>query len=174
MPATTISTHAIEAESRNPARHATLALSLALLLLAFGCAEPGRSSAPPAREPARFAVHIASTEPDNQLTLETPGRDGHPLFLDPTPLITGRDLLRATPDTATDGRPALTLELTDDGAARLRDAADSYIDRILAFVWDDRIIYAPRARAPLSHRLMIVTGPDTLHALADWINARGE
>lgn len=121
-------------------------------------------------------MHVASIEGSGDLSIEKVGPDGQPLFLATTPIITEVDLVNASLSTAADGRPALVLDASEDGAARLREESQTYVGRNLAFVWGGQVIYSPRVQSPLGSKLMIIGGTDVLPSdalreIADRINA---
>ena len=123
-------------------------------------------------------MHVASTEGSGNLSIEEVGPDGQSYFLATTPIITEADIASASLSTAADGRPAVVLDASEGGAARLREESETYVGRYLAFVWDGQVVYCPRVRTALGAKLMIVGGTDVLPSyalgeIADRINAAG-
>lgn len=111
-----------------------------------------------------LAVHVASEEPTEACTLRRPGPAGTALYLAPAPLITGEQVEDASASVSKDGQPAVVLHIDEAGSKAILDAAPQYVDRHLAFVWNDRVVYAPVAHDALSSRLMIVGGTQALPA----------
>lgn len=151
-----------------------IGLVLAATLL-VGCQKSGQSPELGTSAKGRLSVHVASTEGSGDLSIEKVGPDGQSFFLAATPIITEADLISASLSTAADGRPALVLDASEGGAARLREESGTYVGRYLAFVWDGRVVYSPRVQSPLGSKLMIVGGTDVLpfdalREIADRIN----
>jgi hypothetical protein len=157
--------------------NAPWAIGLVLASLALVCCQKSGQSRPlEASARSRLAVHVASTETSGDLTVQKIGPDGQSLFLATTPILTEADVLHASFSTAADGRPALVLDVSEGGAARLRGEAEAYVGRFLAFLWNEQVVYCPRVQSPLGSKLMLVGGTDVLpsdvlHEIADTINA---
>jgi preprotein translocase subunit SecD len=124
----------------------------------------------------RLTVHIAADERDEQRTLRKEGSDGGVLYLEPEPLIAEADIVSASESTDANGQPSLLLEISPDGATALRGASDEYLNRRLAFVWDDEVISAPYVRSRLASKLMITVGgedrQEMLRDIAMAVNGR--
>lgn len=140
------------------------ATGICLALLLSGCTCARDSTEPALGKENRLAVHLASVDQDDSFSLQKVGAEGELLFLAPLPLITDVDVHHASVATAAGGKPAVLLELTDGGAEVLRRQSDVYVGRNLAFLWDGRVVYAPRVISPLASKLMIVGGTDATPA----------
>lgn len=127
---------------------------------------------PAAAKPStpRFAVHLGSAEPSEAHTVASTDPAGHPIFIAPDPLVTLDDVQRIERSQGAQGQPAILIELKPAGAERLLAAADLYLDRQLAVVWNGEVIAAPFARSPLSSAFMIVASdhlsPERVEAIA--------
>jgi preprotein translocase subunit SecD len=142
---------------------AAAAFGVLLAVSVLGCRRPSSETASATKSGGDVLdVYLASDTPEGELLVQRVGPDGEKLYLAASPLVAGRDLVRATRSVSTDGRPALILDATEEAAATLRDASDAYVGRMLAFVWRGQVVYAPYVRGPLSSKLMIVGGTDIL------------
>lgn len=154
-----------------------IGLVLAAMLLVC-CQRSGQSPGLGASAKSRLSVHVASSEGSDDLSIEKVGPDGQSFFHATKPIITEKDIVSASLSTAADGRPAVVLDTSERGAARLREESESYVGRYLAFVWDGQVVYCPRVQTALGAKLMIVGGTDVLTSdalgeIADRINAAG-
>jgi len=105
-----------------------------------------------------LAVHIATNESEPPIKHKRLGPERQVIYLSPEPLVTNQHVRRATRSTTAAGQPAVMLEMTDAGAQKLLDHADTYVNRQFAFVWRDEVISAPVVRSAVSRKLMIFNG----------------
>jgi len=114
----------------------------------------------------KLVVDVGSREdlekrltPDLELL---PSRDNTQWFLvEKTAVITGADLKTAYTSQDEFGRPAVSFELTDDGAKKFGEATEKNIGRALAIVLDKKVISAPVIRSRITNTGQI-TGQFTL------------
>lgn len=87
--------------------------------------------------------------------------DGTAAFyvVDSVAAISGRDLKNAYPSRDENGRPAVTFNLTADGAQRFGNITGANIGRLLAIVLDGKIQSAPRINGRITDSGLITGGP---------------
>jgi preprotein translocase subunit SecD len=108
-----------------------------------------------------MAVYVAVKADDVDVTGESrviTSPDGESLVLATAPLFTQADILSASLDQATDGRPAVRLVLSEDAAEQMRSSADDYVNQHLAFVSEGKVLSAPMVMSPMGRQLMVVGG----------------
>ncbi len=114
----------------------------------------------------KLVVDVGNKESlEKRLTPELellPSREPTQEFLvEKTAVITGADLKTAYTSQDEFGRPAVTFELTDDGAKKFGEATEKNIGRALAIVLDKKVISAPVIRSRITNTGQI-TGQFTL------------
>lgn len=80
-----------------------------------------------------------------------------PTDLEP-PLLTNRDLDRVQASQGESGRPALTLRLNREGAAKFSRLTAANVGRRVAIVVDGRILIAPTIRSPITGGMVSIQG----------------
>lgn len=80
-----------------------------------------------------------------------------PTDLEP-PLLTNRDLDRVQASQGESGRPALTLRLNREGAAKFARLTAANVGRRVAIVVDGRILIAPTIRGPITGGMVSIQG----------------
>ncbi len=80
-----------------------------------------------------------------------------PTDLEP-PALTNRDLDRVQASQGESGRPALTLRLNREGAAKLARLTATHVGRRVAIVLDGRILIAPTIRGPIGGGMVSIQG----------------
>jgi len=89
------------------------------------------------------------------------GADGNPTYyvVQKVAGITGRDLKGAFPSRDENGRPAVSFNLTADGAQRFGTLTEQNVGKQLAIVLDGRIQSAPRINSRITDSGVITGGP---------------
>ncbi len=111
----------------------------------------------PISETARLEIREAKLERyENYSEMKTPNGDT---------VWVSRELLLATSDVTTfrgyydgDGIPALALNFTPDGEAKLREFSRKHVGDCLAVIVHDRLIACPEISAELGGRVQLVLG----------------
>jgi len=101
----------------------------------------------------QFSIRAASAEPvDGWNRMEL---DGRAVWVSPTVSLTSADIAKAEPITTPDGKKAISIELNDAGADKMRRLSVAQMDKLIAMVLDGKLIFAPRVRSELSKQAMI-------------------
>lgn len=125
-----------------------LALSCALAVVLTGSALQAQ----------QFEIRAATIEStDGWQRMERPGGQG-PIWVSPTTSLTGADIERAQENRDADGRLAVSIELTDAGAEKMRQLSTAQLGKPVAMVLGGRLIWAPTMRAEISNEAMITGG----------------
>lgn len=109
-----------------------------------------------------LSIHVASTSRSDSNSIERTGPGGQVLFLNPEPLLTRAHFERADSLPGYRGTRGFELILNADGAAIANDHADHYTGKIIALVWNDRVVFAPVAKGSLGERFMVLGGTEAL------------
>src|SRR5262245_50871004 len=103
----------------------------------------------------QFSLRAASEEPVtgwDRMEL-----DNRVVWVSPTVSLTSADIERADPITMPDGKKAISIELTDGGAEKMRRLSAAQMDKLIAMVLDGKLIWAPRVRSEIGKR-GVITG----------------
>jgi preprotein translocase subunit SecD len=128
-----------------------------VVALAGGCdgVAAQRTTPPPAR--VRLAVHRAELEAGPDLSaVSIPGRSDA-VFIHGAVDLTEADVASASLVPDNEGRPAVLLRLTDDGAARLAELSRAHLGRPVAVFVDGRPVATPVIVSELSREFMITS-----------------
>jgi hypothetical protein len=107
----------------------------------------------------QFSIRAASSEPVtgwDRMEL-----DNRVVWVSPTVSLTSADVAKAEPITMTDGKKAISVEFTDEGAAKMRRLSAAQMDKLIAMVLDSRLIWAPRVRSEIGKQGMITGNSPT-------------
>jgi len=74
-----------------------------------------------------------------------PGPSYTPVWISPEVALTNRDVARAWPDRAPDGKLCVGAWLTEDGALKLERLTKSHVGELLALMLDGRVTTVPRS-----------------------------
>jgi preprotein translocase subunit SecD len=109
----------------------------------------------------QFSIRAASSEPVagwDRMELET-----RVVWVSPTVSLTSADIAKAEPITMTDGKKAIAVEFTDEGAGKMRRLSATQMDKLIAMVLDGKLIWAPLVRSEIGKQGMITgNGPNGL------------
>jgi hypothetical protein len=107
---------------------------------------------------AQFEVRAAATEPtDGWVRMERGGAAGQ-IWVASNSSLTAADIARAQENRDTDGRLAVSLELADEGAVKMRALSSARIGQPLAMVVDGELLWAPTVRTEIGREVMITGG----------------
>ena len=81
--------------------------------------------------------------------------DGKSVWVAPTASLTASDIARAQAITRPDGKRAISMELTDSGSEKMRALSKSQMDKLVAMVFEDKLIWAPRVRSEIGKQLVL-------------------
>jgi preprotein translocase subunit SecD len=155
---------------------------LVLLLSCPAVVSPTRAAAADAPRDAkprlRFALVASADEKADVIEVDDPAAPGGKLrvlkdaFLDETGIATAEV-------TTVDGKNAVSLKMTKEGADRLGRATAANVNRRVAVLFDGRVIFAPVIRSRISDAAMITGGGQGFSdkeakAIVDAIRTAGE
>jgi preprotein translocase subunit SecD len=107
----------------------------------------------------RMSFRAASSDPVagwQRMTLED-----KVVWVSPEVSLTSADVSRAQPIAQPDGKKAMAMELTDDGASKMRRLSAAQNDKLIAMVLGEQLIWAPRVRSELGKQFMLTgNGPN--------------
>lgn len=89
--------------------------------------------------------------------------DGEAIWVAPTNSLTAADIARSRPQTQQDGRLAVGVEFTTDGARKMRELSSAQNNQRIAVLLDGKVIWAPLVRATIE-REAVLTGLSTAQA----------
>jgi|KBSMisStandDraft_5_1062788.scaffolds.fasta_scaffold05941_5 preprotein translocase subunit SecD len=81
--------------------------------------------------------------------------NGKTVWVSPTVSLASGDVLRAEPTRGPDGRMAVGLVFTDEGARKMQDLSVAQLNKLIAFVLDDSVVFAPLVRAQIGKEAQI-------------------
>src|SRR5262245_58535796 len=87
----------------------------------------------------QLSIRAASAEPVegwNRMEL-----DGRAVWVSSTVSLTSADIAKAEPITMPDGKKAIGIELSDAGADKMRRLTAAQMNKLIAMVLDDRLIW---------------------------------
>jgi len=114
-------------------------------------------------EPARVEIQfrLADTEPgEGREEMRIPGLD-QTFHVDSEVALGNADVIAAT-ITQWDGKPAVTLELSDAGSGRLEEFTTANVGRRAAIMVDGQLVSAPIINAPIREGRAVIHGEFTL------------
>ena len=94
---------------------------------------------------AQFTIRAASDQP--VASWDQMQADDRPVWVSPTVSLTSADILKAEPGRDSNGRMAVTIIFTDDGARKMHDLAVAQMNKIIAMILDGKVIFAPKVRS---------------------------
>ena len=111
---------------------------------------------------AQFEIRAAAAEtvPGWQRTQAPDG--GPAIWVAPSPSLVAADIARAQVSTSPDGRPAVAIELTESGTAKMRQLSTAQIGKPIGLVLDGKLIWAPVVRDEIGRQALITGGPNGL------------
>jgi preprotein translocase subunit SecD len=118
---------------------------------------------PPARLVAQsgFAIRAASSTPvAGWQQMEEP--TGVIVWVGTTDRLTARDIERADRSTREDGRPAISVVFTTDGARKIAALSAAQRDKPIAILVDGKLIWAPVVRGVITNESLLSGGPEGL------------
>ena len=127
-----------------------------LVMLVAGCASRQTAATD---EVFTIEFKLATAAPRPGAIEMVPLGSDRPIWVYPEVVITRADIAYAERAKDNLGYPAILLEMTDDGAARLLAVSTKHIDQPLALFVDGALISAPYVRSQLSKRMMIIGSP---------------
>jgi len=112
----------------------------------------------------RFAVHLAEdTAGPGLIDAGTTG--GRTIYIHQGPVVTNADIAEAhIAPGATPTTFAIAVEFTPAGAARMQEATQHHIGKVMAILIDGEVVMAPVVRAPISTSAMITGDYDRSEA----------
>ena len=105
---------------------------------------------------AQFTIRAASDQP--VAGWDRMQAEDRPVWVSPTASLTSADILRAEPGRDSNGRMAVTITFTDDGARKMHDLAATQMNKIIAMILDGKVIFAPKVRSADVTRTAQLTG----------------
>ena len=81
--------------------------------------------------------------------------NGKTVWVSPTVSLASGDVLRVEPTRGPDGRMAVGLVFTDEGARKMQDLSVAQLNKLIAFVLDDSVVFAPLVRAQIGKEAQI-------------------
>jgi len=97
---------------------------------------------------SRLSLRAASVEPvDGWQTMRVEHCQGErcTVWVSPTAALTENDIENAQPEIrAADGSRVINTVLTDEGASKMHDLTTAQLNKYIALVVDDKVIWAPR------------------------------
>jgi preprotein translocase subunit SecD/SecD/SecF fusion protein len=96
-----------------------------------------------------------------------PSVDGKSLVVFADPVVISSDIADAIAGFSSDGRPAVMIRLKPGAAGRVGKATADNINRQIAIVVDDRILFAPVVRTAITDGRLEIDGSFTLNQAAD-------
>lgn len=143
-------------------------------LLASGACRQSRTATP--AETQRFEIAIGSPEQGEEFRVPRTSPNGDSVFVSPQVLVTEEDIAGVEPSQLEGGGAAIKLVLTEQAAKRVTARSSEYVDKMMVFLWDDRVIAAPYVRTPLGRLLMFGVSDSLsekeLNAIADYLRDR--
>lgn len=132
-----------------------------LTVLLSGCGALWDGMYPPPPDPrATVGFYLAKTEPTADW-VKREGVGGRPvLFLAQEPIVTGTEIMAATPMTDPTGYFFVAIRLNDSGARKLAQASARAVGDQLALVINDRLLGAALIDAPIEQGLFAMATRD--------------
>lgn len=104
----------------------------------------------------RFEVRLAEERPANGLQEVVMGDAGRTIYLHPEPIVTNSDIARAEVRPGDGASPfAVAITFNAGGAAKVLQATQSHIGRLLAILIDGKLVAAPVLRSPITTSAVI-------------------
>jgi preprotein translocase subunit SecD len=108
-----------------------------------------------------LTVRAASTTPVTGWQ-QMKGAEGDTIWVAPTTALTSRDIVRAVRTTREDGRPAVAVVFTSEGASKIAALSTAQRDKPIAIVLDGKLIWAPVVRGAITNDSLLTGGPEGL------------
>jgi len=103
-----------------------------------------------------FELRLASHEKvEGWERVPGPGPENTPVWISPEVALTNRDVARAWPARAPDGKPCVGVLFTEEGTLKMARLTKSHIGELLAVILDGRVTMAPMIRKEISRETMI-------------------
>src|SRR5262245_20371410 len=101
----------------------------------------------------QFSIRAASSE-------AVPGWErmefgNQAVWVSPAVSLSSADISRAEPITTSDGKKAVAVELTDQGAEKMRRLSAAQLNKLIAMVLDGRLIWAPTVRSEMGKQVVL-------------------
>jgi preprotein translocase subunit SecD len=108
-----------------------------------------------------LTVHAASNTPiAGWQQMKSAGSDL--LWVAPTAALTSGDIVRAERSTRTDGRSAVAVVFTSQGASKIAALSMAQRDKPIAIVVDGVVVWAPIVRGSITNESLLTGGPEGL------------
>jgi preprotein translocase subunit SecD len=106
---------------------------------------------------ALFSIRAASVEPvDGWLRMRVEHCQSRCfLWISPIAAIVASDIETAQPEVRPNGDRVIAVVFTDAGAQKLRDFTRANLNKFIAMIVDDRLIWAPLVRAEFSKKAVL-------------------
>ncbi len=126
-----------------------------------GCGALWDLAYPPPPDPrAAIGFYLAKTEPTKDWVKREAEGEQPPLYLAPTPVVSGTDVQAATPMTDPSGLFFVAIRLNDSGTRKLAEVSALALGDQLALVMNDRLLGAALIDAPIEHGLFAMATRD--------------
>ena len=113
---------------------------------------------------AQFSIRAASNQPVTGWRQMEYNKQS--VWVSPTESLAAVDILRAELATDRNGQRAVGVVFNDAGAKKMADLSRAQLNKLIAMVLDDKVIFAPKVRAEIGREAMI-TGPARTGLLAE-------
>jgi preprotein translocase subunit SecD len=87
-----------------------------------------------------------------------PGPEKAPVWVSPEVALNNSDVARAWPDRTTEGKPCVSVLLTEDGALKFARLTKSHIGEFLAIILDGRVTWVPKIAAEITGGRAMIFG----------------
>jgi len=87
-----------------------------------------------------------------------PGPEKAPVWVSPEVALNNSDVARAWPDRTTEGKPCVSILLTEDGALKFARLTKSHIGEFLAVILDGRVTIVPKIKQEITGGEVMIFG----------------
>ena len=102
---------------------------------------------------AQFSIRAASDQPvAGWMRMQY---NNQTVWVSPTASLTSADIQRAEPSKTSDGATAVGVVFSDAGAKKMTDLSHAQLNKLIAMVLDDKVIFAPKVRAEIGTQALI-------------------
>jgi len=106
---------------------------------------------------SQLSIRAASDEPVQGWQRMQVENSERVIWVSPTSVLTGRDIESAKPETTPEGNNRVAVVFTNAGAEKIRELSTAQMNKLVALVVGDTVVWAPVVRAEIG-KSSILTG----------------